>query len=64
MEQTGYDIEDYTWSLAKMSTTVHVLNRIYFDMFFKETEKNGKAPNLKVLTADGKNEVNLVKVFD
>ena len=33
---------------------------MYFEIFHNIASKNGKAPNPKVLTADGKTEVNLL----
>ncbi len=60
MGKTDYDIEAYIWSFTKFSSAFHLLVRLYWDSFFRQAEKNRKAPNPNVLTADGQKEVKLL----
>ena len=61
MAKTGYNLEDYAGSFSKFSTLkIMIYRRIYLDLFYNKAEVNGKAPNPKVLTSDGKNEVMLL----
>ena len=60
METSGIPTEEYMWDCLKRSTVMTLYRRWFKDSFYKEAEKNKKAPNPKVLTEDGKSEVNLL----
>ena len=57
---TGMDLDDYTWTYGKFSTWLYVFEKMYLEYAYKKAERNGKAPNPKVLTADDKVEVKLL----
>ena len=60
MAITGYPVDAYAHSYGKWSTYLFALKHLYVSIMRNEAEMNGKAPNPKVYTSDGKTRVNLL----
>ena len=57
---TDMKVKEYMWDFGKLSTLLTLYRSWFKDSFYKESEKNGKTPNPKVLTSDGKTIINLL----
>ncbi len=60
MRKTTYDPGDFYEAFAWLSNIPHLWRVVYYNCMFQAAGKNWQAPNPKVLTSDGKKEVNLL----